>query len=745
MIALRRLPIHALACAACLSATSLAAGEIVGRVSSVDERTITIAVSPGSAPVVGERVESFIEVSGVGRAVVGKGRVTAVNGDSVTAVIDEATGTLAVGQQAAIYPSVGGAAPPNVGTAPNVGPSAAPSSAVDPRDTRFKPSPKVQRGQGWLGLSVNSGDYDERIEVQGVLRDGPAARADLQSGDIILSMDGKPYKYDSAFTQDEAKFAAGETVEIVFDRDGRQQTAQVTFDPIPADGGAGRMLTAAEAGEAWAMNETAWRYHGFDGFHGWYLAPEHHDKSKFYQWQRRAHEAGFPMATALLAGAYAEGSKELNVEKDLTKVMPTYERALAEAKALRLRSTEVTLLLYQARMLLLVPELRDEQRALAIYRELAERGIDRPLVDLADRYRDGKDVAQSTEQALRWYYEAAKLGNMNAQYQIGKMAYDGTGVEQDFAVARNWFKLAADQESGRAAKQLAEMCEQGQGGPRDFALAIRGWEIAGRNCLVTEIGKNYARAGRLYEQHAAELGLSDDEARQRAVACYRHAGSFDADCNAALARLGATLEPQTGHIEGWGERFNPDGDCVVFLRENGPLIISVPGTVHDLWPGRPDPRQSFNAPRVWRDVEGDFVAQVRVFADWKPYQPDTNNGAGLVVWDSEANFLRWERHVFMRDGRPTCSTAPMCIANHKKTSTAVLNDPNEFYPCRSTWLRIERKGSNITSALSHNGRDWIDTGTLTTTFPSRLKVGVFAFNASSKRFQAEFAKFSVSQ
>src|SRR3954468_24780799 len=100
-------------------------------------------------------------------------------------------------------------------------------------------------------------------------------------------------------------------------------------------------------------------------------------------------------------------------------------------------------------------------------------------------------------------------------------------------------------------------------------------------------------------------------------------------------------EPTTG--DGWGTPVDPDGDWPIRAGD-GKIPIGVPPGMHDLWYGRQEAARRFNAPRVLREVEGDFVAQVRVTADWGLGGQPTFNGAGLLVWDSERQYIRLERN-----------------------------------------------------------------------------------------------------
>ncbi|QDT66360.1 DUF1349 domain-containing protein [Calycomorphotria hydatis] len=203
--------------------------------------------------------------------------------------------------------------------------------------------------------------------------------------------------------------------------------------------------------------------------------------------------------------------------------------------------------------------------------------------------------------------------------------------------------------------------------------------------------------------------------------------------------------PSVAAETSWGTTVDPDGDCNVRMMGDK-LLMTIPPGVHDLWFGRPDPSDRFNAPRVWRDVEGDFVATVRVAADWYISGNDqTNNGAGLIVWDTQDNFVRRERHVFMFQNKPTCYVPPMYYGKQKRIGETKALSPADYYQGRDSWMRVEREGNQLITAISHDGENWIDTDTVQVNFPQRVKVGVEAFNISPYQFTAEFTNFQVKQ
>src|SRR5438309_1058286 len=79
-----------------------------------------------------------------------------------------------------------------------------------------------------------------------------------------------------------------------------------------------------------------------------------------------------------------------------------------------------------------------------------------------------------------------------------------------------------------------------------------------------------------------------------------------------IGTLAAGGEKKPKEIKGWGKVTDPDGDCT-FKEDKGKLTITVPAGFHGL-----HPKRAMNAPRVLREVEGDFTATVKVTCALKP-------------------------------------------------------------------------------------------------------------------------------
>lgn len=94
---------------------------------------------------------------------------------------------------------------------------------------------KVHRG--WLGIELQSsmkdptklGDDTQGVEVMNVMRDGPAAKAGLQKGDIITAMDNKPVNDANTLIQMVARKAPNSVVNLQVMRDKAQSSVNVTL------------------------------------------------------------------------------------------------------------------------------------------------------------------------------------------------------------------------------------------------------------------------------------------------------------------------------------------------------------------------------------------------------------------------------------------------------------------------------------------------------------------------------------
>ncbi len=187
-------------------------------------------------------------------------------------------------------------------------------------------------------------------------------------------------------------------------------------------------------------------------------------------------------------------------------------------------------------------------------------------------------------------------------------------------------------------------------------------------------------------------------------------------------------------IAGWGTAVDPDGDCLINA-DGRALAITIPATLHDLNAAI----GLYNAPRVLRDVEGDFDMQVRVVGDFEPGSRSNRaggfpfNGAGIVVFLDGDSFIRLERGAILNGG----SFRSFAIFEKHEGESDVA-DHNGPLNSGTVYLRLSRRGSRILGLTSTDGTHWTQLGPISIGWPARLKVGLDAINSGSATFTVRF-------
>jgi regulation of enolase protein 1 (concanavalin A-like superfamily) len=194
----------------------------------------------------------------------------------------------------------------------------------------------------------------------------------------------------------------------------------------------------------------------------------------------------------------------------------------------------------------------------------------------------------------------------------------------------------------------------------------------------------------------------------------------------------------------WGEPVDPDHDCAFGL-QNGRLHIQVPGSYHDL----STELGTLNAPRLLREVEGDFSAGVIVLGN----QPSETRGvskkrlpfqgAGLLIWQDDKNYIRLERgHAYTRLGEWLCYPNWEARSRGNYVRRGILNE-GKLQEDRPVSLRVVRTGDVFQGYYRQDASEWIELPAITMDTEKKLRVGVCTIQNTAAPYDAVFEELKI--
>ena len=190
----------------------------------------------------------------------------------------------------------------------------------------------------------------------------------------------------------------------------------------------------------------------------------------------------------------------------------------------------------------------------------------------------------------------------------------------------------------------------------------------------------------------------------------------------------------------YGTWSDPNRDSTFAMKGNE-LHISLPAGERLLIPGREDVKD--NAPRVLREVEGDFTAIVRVTfpaPERIPKASWTYSSGGLLAWESDKAHLVIRRELWQRQWPPGSDLDP---PHYSDCQHGLGSGP--WRASRVGLLALRREGSKVIVGWSRDGRAWKDSGALDVDWGARVKVGVVAENSLGVPIQIKFDQYSLTQ
>jgi hypothetical protein len=207
---------------------------------------------------------------------------------------------------------------------------------------------------------------------------------------------------------------------------------------------------------------------------------------------------------------------------------------------------------------------------------------------------------------------------------------------------------------------------------------------------------------------------------------------------------------------GWDSPVDPDNDCK-FLQDTDRLTIVLPGKAHDLV----KLNKLMNAPRLLREVKGDFRVEVRVSGDWtlsadSTVEDDFTYVAGglLIMWGDE-NDQRVDRLEFGISDQFDSRSAVACFRHFPVDKAGGLYDRksarDKDWPLENganhLYLRFECRANTLRAFSSADGKKWIAWDLITpcdVRMTAKTKVGLAAYSTSNNSCKVHFDHFDLS-
>jgi regulation of enolase protein 1 (concanavalin A-like superfamily) len=183
----------------------------------------------------------------------------------------------------------------------------------------------------------------------------------------------------------------------------------------------------------------------------------------------------------------------------------------------------------------------------------------------------------------------------------------------------------------------------------------------------------------------------------------------------------------------------PQRDCSYVLK-GGELRIALPAANRVF--GKVRTGAMDDAPRVLREVEGDFSAVVRVTVT-APKGDGLGSRAyrsgGLLAWESD------RKHFILRQCAGDIDDNRLAVWCHFRGDSNEDRMQRLRKPEDAAYLRLARTGTKLVASWSRDGKLWKEFGAPEVTWGTKLKVGVVAENCTGTATEITFDEFAVTR
>ena len=116
-------------------------------------------------------------------------------------------------------------------------------------------------------------------------------------------------------------------------------------------------------------------------------------------------------------------------------------------------------------------EQKDYQKAIEIWRNLADNGDAESMRKLGNCYIFGQGVNKDFLEAVNWLHKAAELGDADAMVNLGVCYINGNGVQQDYSEEIKWYRKSVESGNANAMLNLGNCYLNGNGVKQDYSMA----------------------------------------------------------------------------------------------------------------------------------------------------------------------------------------------------------------------------------------------------------------------------------
>ena len=236
--------------------------------------------------------------------------------------------------------------------------------------------------------------------------------------------------------------------------------------------------------------------------------------------------------------------------------------------------------------------------------------------------------------------------------------------------------------------------------------------------LRSECPPTVAAAGPWLEQNAFALPFDDAS------------GRYQADGIAA-----PPIDPAK-----WGEVSDPVGAGSARV-DGDALTLTAAGTIADFW----NTRQT--SPRVMREVEGDFTAEVTAHPAfdpgpaWDRHNPNAIfQSAGLLVDAGSERWIRWEQALEKNPGVPSVREETF----RSGRNAVFARQTKEWDPKKPVRLRLSRHGDLFTTAWNQEDGAWVESPAQRNLgWPRKVRAGLLIVNTCARPLLVRFTDFKI--